>query len=110
MKKFVAIAAATLVSAVVVAAPSKKHEVVETTAATTTATTSSAPATTDTGILAPATASAASNLSLISRKQNRLILAVLFCEKSFQTGINACLKAFYSSNQSSSPFSNTASS
>ena len=59
MKKFVAIAAATLVSAVVVAAPSthkaKKHETVETTAAT-----ASAPATAS-GVLAPATASAASN-------------------------------------------------
>ena len=52
MKKFVAIAAAALVSAVVVAAPSTK---VETTAAT-----ASAPATAS-GVLAPATASAASN-------------------------------------------------
>ena len=61
MKTFVAIAAAPLVSTVEVADHSKKNENEETTAATTTATTSSAPATTDTGILAPATASAASN-------------------------------------------------
>ncbi len=54
MKKFVAIAAAALVSAVVVAAPSTKTKV-ETTAAT-----ASAPATAS-GVLAPAAASAASN-------------------------------------------------